>query len=55
MKTWHIKDWAGNLMFKGTKFRTFDAAEEYLIAFLGAKRLDYAENRGEYYIQEVQS
>lgn len=52
MKQWWVLDWAGNIMFKGTKFRTFGAAEEYLINFLEKKKLDYEENRGEYVIME---
>jgi len=30
MKTWIIKDWAGNVIFGGKRFSTFENAWEYI-------------------------
>ena len=30
MSTWIIKDWAGNICFKGEEFETFDEAWDFL-------------------------
>ncbi len=43
-----IEDWAGNWMFDGMTFRSFDKAEDYLSIHLGDS---YEEDRQEYYIE----
>ena len=50
-KQWIIKDWAGNTCFKGRLFSSFEDAEEYLCLFFESYKLDYEEERQEYYIQ----
>lgn len=58
MKTFIIKDWAGNILncrggfdrpshAMALEFNDFDAAEDYLIGLLGD---EYEDCRGEYYI-----
>jgi len=42
---WHIIDWAGNSVFGGDTFDSFDDAEEFLSVKLGD---DYETDRGEY-------
>jgi hypothetical protein len=48
MTTWIIKDWAGNVCFRGVEFDSFDDGEEYLSIKLGD---EYETDRGEYYVQ----
>lgn len=45
---WIILDWAGNDVFSGRLFKSFEDGEEFLSEFLGDK---YEEDRQEYYIQ----
>lgn len=45
-KVWIIKDWIGNVCFRGKEFDSFDDAEDFLCETLGD---DYEEDRGEYY------
>jgi hypothetical protein len=49
---WIIKDWAGNIKFRGKEFNSFDDGEEFLTEALGD---DYEEVRGEFYIVEENS
>jgi hypothetical protein len=49
MNKFIIQDWAGNLMFNGKKFKSFDDAESYLSEFLND---DYETDREAYYILE---
>lgn len=46
-----IEDWAGNLMFNGREFPSFDDAESFLSEFL---KDGYDEVRGEYEIVELE-
>jgi hypothetical protein len=48
-----IKDWAGNLLFDGIKFSTFDAAESYLSDFFDLCDMSYDQWRDEYIIEET--
>lgn len=50
-----IKDWANNILFNEKQFKSFDDAEEFLSEYLDDNGLNYEEERGEYYIEEVQS
>jgi uncharacterized protein (DUF1697 family) len=52
---WMIIDWAGNVLFKGETWKSFDDAEEFLTRFIEKHYGEdsYEENRGEYYIEEV--
>lgn len=63
MNKFIIKDWAGNILDYSNRFKKpcfavalefvdFEHAEEYLFEQLGE---NYDDERGEYYIQEVQS
>ena len=45
---WIIKDWAGNICFKGKTFKDFDDAEEFLSIKLGD---DYETDRQEYFAE----
>ncbi len=47
-----ILDWAGNDVFRGKQFDSFDDAEDFLSEFLDE---DYEADRQEYEITEVQS
>lgn len=49
MNVFIIRDWAGNLMFSGQSWNSWDDAEAFLTEFLGDA---YETDRGEYYIQE---
>lgn len=49
-----IFDWAGNLMFNGKQFPTFEDADEFLSDFFDKTGKDYDEWRGEYYIESLE-
>lgn len=49
-EVWVVYDWAGNEMFNGAMFGTFDDAEEFLSVRLGNS---YEEDRQEYEITLV--
>lgn len=44
---WFIIDWAGNVLFEGKRFASFEDGEEFLCEFLGD---NYDTDRGEYYV-----
>ena len=51
-----IKDWAGNIMFNGREFESFDDAWECVYEYLRTLNLsekDYEEYCGEYYVYEL--
>lgn len=52
MSHWIIKDWIGNICFKGQKFDSFNDAEEFLCEKLDE---DYELDRQEYEITEVET
>lgn len=63
MSKFIIEDWAGNILDHSKRFKKpcfavalefvdFEHAEDYLIDLLGE---DYDDERGEYYIEKVQS
>ena len=55
MSKFIIKDWASNILFNEKQFKSFDDAEEFLCEFFSDNGSNYEEERGEYYIEEVQS
>ena len=54
MKTYIIKDWAGNDVFEGAAFSTFDDAEDHLTEYFETTKKDYDEWRQEYDIYEYE-
>jgi hypothetical protein len=57
IKKFKIKDWAGNELFDGQTFETFDDAEEALTEYFDSYDTAdeyYEENRGEYEIVETE-
>jgi hypothetical protein len=50
--SWIIQDWAGNTLFKGKEFQTFDDAEAFLCEFFDDNGWDYDVERQEYEICE---
>lgn len=49
-RIWTIADWAGNAMFNGRHFCSFEEAEEFLSEHLGD---NYDDERGEFYIEQA--
>jgi hypothetical protein len=57
---WIIQDWTGKTCFHGKSFKSFDDADCFLTEFIEKTYPDtvenderYSEERGEYYIDEV--